>query len=262
MQRPLALRSLGSLARLGIAGLVLTLVGGTAASGLYLAVHHGDRDGIDHLSINDVRAHYHGIVSPSPLLEALENNHPESLADQKRRILIEWLQGDPATLSQRYDNLDLGANAPSEIIATDCVSCHARAATGDDAYPQMPLEYWDDIRGLAVSRDIQPVDAEILLASTHTHALGMSTVGIAIAILALFTAWPRRIVAPLIALCGVGLFVDLGAWWLTRMNPDFALAVVVGGIAFNGATTLLALLVLLDLCMPRPRDQAAAAPSS
>lgn len=254
MQRPLTLRALGPLARLGIVGLVLTLVGGTAASGIYLAVHHGDRDGVDNLSINDVRAHYHGIVSPAPLLKALGDNHPETLASEKRQILIDWLQGDAATLSQRYDDLDLGANAPSEIIAADCMSCHARAATAEDAYPEMPLEYWDDVRTLAVSRDIQPVDTEILLASTHTHALGMSTVGIAIAILALLTSWPRRLIGPVVGLCGLGLFADLGGWWLTRMNPDFAGMVVAGGVAYNGAVTLLAALVLLDLCMPRPRE--------
>lgn len=166
------LRELGVLARLGIAGLVLTMLGGTAASGLYLQMHHHDRDQRDGLTIDDVRAHYHGIVSPSPLLESLESGHPETLPDRERDLLIEWLRGEPSALSGQYDNLDLGIDAPAEIMVS-CLDCHARSSTGEDAAPEIPLEYWDDVYNLAISTDIRPVDGEILAASTHTHALGI-----------------------------------------------------------------------------------------
>lgn len=255
------LRELGILARLGVAGLVITMLGGTAASGVYLWMHHGDRDERPGLTIDDVKAHYHGIVSESALRRSLESGHPETLEDRERQILFDWLDGDTATLSQRYDDLDLGIDAPAEIIAINCLDCHARSATGQvdgmDTYPELPLEYWDDVYSLAISRTINPVDTEILAASTHTHALGMASMGIAIAVLALLTGWPRALISITLCATGVGLVADIGGWWLTSLNASFATLVVIGGGLFSGGMTVLSLLILADLCMPRPKALAA-----
>ncbi len=257
------LRMLGPLARLGVAGLVLTMLGGTAASGIYLYMHHEERDERAGMTIDDVKAHYHGIVSPAPLLEALEAGHPSELpppegreqwlTDDDRQRLIDWLRGDSARLNQDYDNLELGMFAPAEIMAVSCIDCHARNATGEHAAPDIPLEYWDDVRSVAISRTVQPVSAEILAASTHTHALGMSSMGIAMALLALLTMWPRIVTGPVIALTGIGLAVDIGSWWLTRQYEEFAYAVVAGGGMFSAGMVLLSLIVLADLCLPNPK---------
>ncbi len=251
--RILRLRDLGFLARLGVAGLVLTAIGGTAVSGWYLSMHHNARDGRDGLTVDDVIAHYHGIIAPAPLIESLESGHPETLADRERQILLDWLRGDPARLSQGFDDLDLGADAPAEIIAVSCLDCHARSSTGPEAAPEIPLEYWDDIAALAISRNIQPVPTEILAASTHTHALGMSAIGGLIAVLALMTSWPRALVGLVVAATGVGLVADIGGWWLTTQEPAFAYLVVVGGLGYTGGMSLLGVMILLDLCMPRKR---------
>ncbi len=254
---PLRLRSLGILARLGIAGFVLAAIGGAAASGLFLYLHHEERDERPGLTIDDITAHYHGIVSPAPLLESLESGHPEELAQRDRDILVDWLRGDPATLSRQYDALDLGADAPAEIIAVSCLDCHARSSTGPDAAPQIPLEYWDDIEAISVSRDIQPVPVEILAASTHTHALGMASIGVVMALLALLTSWSPRLLGAIVGLTGLGLAIDLSGWWITRSVAEYATVVAIGGTLFTGGMTVLGLLVLADLCMPRRRTPAA-----
>lgn len=250
------LRDLGLFARLGIAGLVITMIGGTIASGVYLSMHHGDRDQRDGLTIDDVKAHYHGIVSPSPLLESLKAGHPESLQAVERERLIQWLEGDTATLSLSYDDLDLGADAPAEIMAINCLDCHARSSSGTvdglATAPEIPLEYWDDVYALAISKDIRPVDAEILALSTHTHALGMASMGIAIGLLALLTSWPRVATSVVLGATGVGLATDIGGWWLTRHDDLYAPLVVVGGFLFSGGICLLSAMILLDLCMPKP----------
>ncbi|GAB4551768.1 MAG: hypothetical protein Tsb0013_13900 [Phycisphaerales bacterium] len=248
---PLRLRSLGFFARLGVAGFVLVAIGGAAASGLYLYMHHEERDERPGLTLDDVKAHYHGIVSPAPLLESLEGGHPEDLPDRDRELLVEWLRGDAGMLSQRYDSLDLGADAPAEIIAVSCLDCHARSSTGPDAAPGISLEYWDDVEALSVSRDVQPVPTEILAASTHTHALGMASIGVVMALLGLLTGWPRWLMGLLVGITGVGLALDLTGWWITREIADYAVVVAIGGGLFAGGMTLIGLLVLLDLCMPR-----------
>lgn len=245
------LRSLGVLAKLGIACLVLTLLGGAAVSGWYLRMHHDRRDERSGFTMDDVRAHYHGIRTEAPLLVALKAGHPDDLPEAERKILVSWLES--GRISEEYDNLELGANAPGEILAARCVSCHSRRATGPDAWTQLPLEFFDDVRGVAVSRDVNPVNMEILAASTHTHALSLATLGLVMSGLALATGWSRRLTAALVLLCGAGLLADIGAWWLARWWSEATLLIVGGGLAFNGAVGLLGLVILADLIMPRRR---------
>jgi hypothetical protein len=245
----LELRNLGVLARIGIGCLVLTLLGGAAVSGWYLRTHHDRRDDRPGFTLDDVRAHYHGIESRAPLLVALEAQHPDGMPEAERGTLLSWLRS--GRISEDYDNLDLGASAPGEILAARCVSCHSRRATGDDAWPVLPLEFFDDVRAVAFSRDVRPVNMEILAASTHTHALSLATLGLVISALGLATGWPRRLTGALVLACGAGLLADIGSWWLARWWAEGALVIVGAGAVFNGAVGLLGIAVLADLVMPR-----------
>ena len=251
------LRDLGVMAKLGVACLVLTLLGGAAAAGMYLRMHHDNRDERAGLTIDDIKAHYHGIVSRAPLLVAMEKGHPgelsasEGLPEDEQAILLAWLRSD--RISEDYDNLELGSGAPAEILAMRCTSCHSRRATGEGAYRQLPLEFFDDVRSAAFSRDVQPVGTEILAASTHTHALSLATLGLVMSALGLATGWPRRLMGLLMLLCGAGLLGDIGGWWLTRVWAEGAWLVAGAGFVFNAAVGLLGLAALGDLLMPRRR---------
>ena len=249
------LRNLGVLAKIGIGCLVLTLLGGAAVSGWYLRTHHDRRDERTGFTLDDVRAHYHGIQTRAPLQVALEARHPDGLPESERDILLAWLRS--GRISEDYDNLELGASAPAEILAARCVSCHSRRATGDEAWPALPLEFFDDVRTAAVSREVRPMSLEILAATTHTHALSLATLGLVISALGLATGWPRRLTGALVLACGAGLLADIGSWWLARWWAEAALVIVGAGAVFNGAVGLLGIAVLADLVMPRRREKRA-----
>ncbi len=248
------LRDLDPLPRLGLICIVLTLLGGTLAAGTHTLLHHQNRDERAGLTIDDIKAHYHGIATTAPLLESLRSGHPRTLQSDDRQTLIEWLRSN--SISTDYDNLDLGDAAPSEIIAENCLECHSRSSSGPDTAPDIPLDYFDDVEPLSVSRDIQPVSIEILAASTHTHALALSALTLVLCWLALHTAWPRPLVGTLVALTGVGLLADIASWWLTRQWIGFAWVIAIGGAVFNVGVTLLGLLIIADLLRPRPTPPA------
>lgn len=254
------LRSLGFFARVGVAGIVLTLLGGLLASAAFVHVHHAKRDGQPGLSMTDLVGSYHGIDAPAPLLQAIQRGHPEEpdkLDPQERDALIQWLQGD--RIAQDYDNFDLGDFAPAEIIAMNCLQCHARRVADDHQIARtVPLDYWDDVSRLAFALKIDPPPLEILIVTTHTHALSLATISGVTVLLLLLTGWSRRFVSLLIGVMGAALLLDISAWWLARLYGEFVYVIVLAGSVYLVVTGLAQLVILLDLAMPRLRESAAA----
>jgi len=238
--------------RLAIALLVVVLLGGYVVSGLHMKWHYDTRDGIDGLTLDDIKGHYHGVQSPSPLIAALENDHPETLADADRDALLAWLASG-SNLSEGYDDLDLGDEAPAEIIAFACLDCHSRGASAPDAYAQLPLEYWDDIQPIAYAIDIQPTTTEILAMSQHTHAPTMAIILMVLALLGAMTRATRFIIGAIVLIGAVGLLGDMAAWWLARSNEGWVYLIVAGGFLYSAATTLVGLAVILDCLLPAPK---------
>jgi hypothetical protein len=224
----------------------------------HLVYHHENRDERPGVSMEDIEGAYHGVTTTSPLVIALEKGHPETLGAGPREMLLKWLRGD--RVSENYDNLDLGDAAPNEIIAKNCLSCHGKnvAATSPIA-ARVPLDYWGDIKKLAVSRKVEAVPLKVLTASTHTHALALGSLTFIAAGLMLGTRWARGLTGGLILVAGAGLLVDLACWWLARESAVFVYGVVGAGAAFNGAVALMMVLTIVDLFRPLGRGVARAA---
>jgi len=242
----LILRRLPAAARLGIGALVCVLLGGLFASGAYMKDHHEVRDGEEGLTMTDLEGAYHGVRATAPIVVALDRGHPEDLAENDRKTLSDWLASN--RISEDYDNLDLGESAPVEILMS-CLGCHSRNSE-DVAARELPLEYWDDVKKLAFSREIEPTDPKVLLASTHAHSLALSVQALVLALLALLTRFSRKLVSGLICVAGVSLAVDLAGWWLARGAAVWVTALVAGGVLFALANAALATLILLDLALP------------
>ncbi|MHC5064772.1 MAG: hypothetical protein ACYTG5_12455 [Planctomycetota bacterium] len=246
----LRLRNLPLAGRVGASFMILTLIGGLLASGAHVFVHHENRDEQPGLSLDDLTGAYHGVQTRAPLATALERDHPETLSDADKSLLLNWLRSN--RISEDYDNLDLGDSAPVEILDARCNNCHGRNATeGEGIWKQYPLDQFDDVKRLAISRDVRPVDMEILLASTHTHALSMAMIALLLSFLALATRFSRGLVGLLVGLAGIGLFVDLACWWLARDSALFVPLLAGAGGLFALSTVSLSLLGLLEMWMPR-----------
>ena len=245
------LSQLDALTRLGVAALVLVLMGGLLASAGHLVEHHQNRDEQEGMSYDDVVGVYHGIRTEAPLFTALDRGHPEGLPQGQRSILMDWLTS--GNVAEGYDSLELGDDAPAEILDRHCLSCHARGAEeGGGIGETIPLEYFDEVEKLAISRDVAPMDPAILLASLHTHALGMGTLTLLLVLLAMCTRFPRVLVSLLTATAGLGLLFDLGSWFLAGDSAGFVTLIVVGGATWMGSCALLGLFALVELVLPAP----------
>lgn len=249
--RPLLLRGLSAGVRLALSLLILTLLGGYAVAGAYLADHYEQRDTREGLTIDDIKAAYHGISAPAPLIDALGSGHPSDvgapLNDASRQALLDWLTSDD--LSAGYDDLGLGAMAPAEIIAADCLTCHSRSEA--QSRGTVPLEYWDEISRLAVSMQVEPTPLDRVMQSIHAHAPSMALILIVLTLLAALTRFGGAPAGIIASLGGLGLLADFGAQWLTRDNADLAWVIVGAGFAYGASALLLALLAIADMWLPR-----------
>ncbi|MEM7205743.1 MAG: hypothetical protein AAF628_36150 [Planctomycetota bacterium] len=244
----LSLRRLPWAGRLGLTLLLCTVGLGLATSVTHLFHHYENRDEQPGLTLDDLRGAYHGIRSSAPLVTALESGHPEGLPAADRTALLQWLSGD--RVSDDYDNLELGEAAPAEILDVRCLSCHARDA-GDPIGKRVPLEYWDDVAKLSISRDITPTATEIVVASAHTHALGMGTLSLLLAALGLATRWSRGLVGLLTLTSGAGLLLDLSGWFLARYAISVVPLMAGAGALWLASSVGLIVLILLELWLPR-----------
>lgn len=243
------LRELGVGARLGVTGMLLSLLIGLGASGAHLYWHYENRDERPGLTLDDIRAAYRGIQAPSRLVGALERGHPEGLDADTRAALLQWLGGQ--NISEAYDSLDLGPAAPAERLAASCLSCHARGAASADARARaLPLETWDDVKKVAFARNINPNPVKVIAASSHAHALSMGALSLVLALLALASSLPRSLCGALVGLTGLALVADLASWWLARHSDLFVPVIAIAGVLYNAGTLLLILLLLADLWRP------------
>ncbi len=258
---PLSLRGLSCFARLGLTCMLLTVLGGLAASAMHVVHHYENRDELPELSFQDFEGAYRGVRAISPLIVALENGHPselgseyaDSLPEADRAFLLEWLKSD--RISEDYDNLDLGDLSPAEIIDQSCLECHARTPPANTTAPQsISLEYWDDVKKVAFSRTIHPTSPEILITSTHTHALGMASLALIIALMLMISSYPKWYRHGCVFVIGVALALDLGSWWIARVWIGGVWIMLIAGLFFGVSITLSTLSLMLEVWLPAAKN--------
>jgi hypothetical protein len=237
--------------RLGLTALLLVVFVGIAASAAQVWHHYHNRDESDAMTLDDLRAAYHGLNRPAPLLTALERGHPATLKPEQREVLLKWLRS--GRIAEDYESIDLGPASPGEIISASCVSCHSPRGT-DAAARATPLDTIEHIRTLASSKQVNRNPDNVIIASMHAHALALTTLSIALLALLCATRLPRGVVSLLAALHGLGLLADIGSWWLARQSEPFVYVIAGAGWVYNGTLVLIALLVIADLWLPRKQS--------
>ena len=114
----------------------------------------------------------------------------------------------------------------------------------------MPLDYFDDVRKLAVSREIKPMEKRILVMSTHTHALAMVPLTALVGGLMLCVTTPRVLRNGLPLLASLALAGDIAGWWIARQAEGGVWLVLIAGGAYSAAMAAMIALVVVDVLRP------------
>ncbi|MBK7643103.1 MAG: hypothetical protein IPJ19_08630 [Planctomycetes bacterium] len=246
MNPPLRLRALPFALRAGLTGVALALLLGLWASLDHLRTAHEKRDELPGLSLDDLVASYHGIHAPARLAESLRSGHAPELPQAERESLLAWLGSK--RVAEDFDNPDLGAKAPAEILAARCTNCHARKS--QDPGARIPLEYWDDVKKLAFARELPATPLEIVTTSLHAHASSMALLTLAVMALCFCTRWPAWLRSGGALVGGLALVADLSSWLSARESAAFVYVIAAAGALWSVWMALALVSILLELWLP------------
>lgn len=180
---------------------------------------HGLADGKYGLSIDDIVYSYYGNRSNSLLENKLHGSMKPMATDDERAKIIEWVHS--GATEEAYESSGI-----KQIFETKCIICHNEAAGG--AVPD--YSHFEQIKERAVVDTGASFTA--LARVSHIHLFGIAFIFMFVGLIfSLAAGVPRPLKVTVISMPYIFLLVDISAWWLTKLNPNFAWFVIIAGVA-------------------------------
>lgn len=193
-------------------------------AGAQIMLTHGMADGRVGLSIDDLVYSYFGDREGSKLEAKLNGSMKDNAPAEAKLTMIKWAR----------------AGAPegeweSKIKPlTDqyCVACHANMPGITNVGEKTLM-----IKVAAVDKG---ASLTTLTRVSHIHLFGIAFIFFFVGwIFSFATGFGRVAKALLIFTPFMFLIIDVAAWWLTKMNPGFAWLVMIGGVGYSIASTVM-----------------------
>lgn len=207
--------SFGTSIKLLFTGYLTTIAAGYCMALIQILFTHGMADGKFGLSLDDIVYSYYGNRSGSVLESKLNGSMKFNAPDQDRFKIIQWVR-DGASED------DYNAKI-KPIVEKNCVMCHnAGAGSIPDFGKFANLQ--------KLSESSEGATFQSLTRLSHIHLFGISFIFMFVGIIFSFsTNVPRRYKYPAIVMPYLFLLIDIASWWLTKLNPHFALLVIFAG---------------------------------
>lgn len=187
--------------------------------------------------------------------------------DGERLVLLAWIKAGadkkefeentfvvPASLAKHplsKEMVDASSDGTvrakvGSIVEARCVRCHQESAGGQAA--QIPLDTWEEIHAYCQVRTAAGgVSAKKLTQTTHVHLLGFAVLYGLTGIAFTFTSYPGWLRGTLGVLPLLAQVVDISFWWLARLDPVFAYAIIFTGSVVATGLFLQIVLTLFNL---------------
>lgn len=198
-------------------GYLLVVAMGYMMALAQIQLTHGMADGEMGVSIDDIVFSYYGKRSSSVLEAKLNGSMKVNAPEAERRKIINWVH-------KGADEQAFASMGIRQIMDTRCVMCH-NGASG------LPIPDFTDISSVL---KVAEIDTGATIASlarvSHIHLFGIAFIFMFVGLIfSLAAGVPRKLKAVVIVMPYVFLVLDISAWWLTKLNPNFAWLVIIGG---------------------------------
>ena len=208
-------------------GYLLAIGVGLLMAGAQIMLTHGMADGKPGLSVDDIVYSYHGNhdgANASKLESKLFGSMKDNAPPEVRLAMIKWANaGAPA------------AQWESEIkpqVDQYCGPCHANI-------PGLANITDKAVMDQMTKRD-EGASYSTLTRVSHIHLFGISFIFFFVGwIFTYATGFSPLTKAALIFTPFGFLIVDVASWWLTKLDPNFAWLVIIGGFGYSMASTVM-----------------------
>jgi hypothetical protein len=204
---------------------------------------HGMADGEMGLSIDDIVYSYYGNREGS-VLEAKLNGSMQGMApEEDRKKIIHWVHMGADEQAFHDDGI-------RKIVDTYCIACHSEASG-------MPVPDFTKFENLAERAGTdEGASFSSLARVSHIHLFGIAFIFMFVGLIfSLATGVPRLLKAFVIVMPYLFLLIDISAWWLTKLNPNFAWFVIIGGGAMASSFAFMWVVSMYEMwIMPRLHD--------
>lgn len=205
-------------------GYLLAIGLGLAMAGLQIMLTHGMADGKAGLSVEDIVYSYYGDRSASKMESKLNGSMKGMGSPEARLDIIKWVRnGSPEA---EWDKHMKG------VFSQNCAACHG-------VIPGLPsFSSFDEAKKLA--KIDEGASIQSLTRVSHIHLFGISFIFFIMGFIFSFSVYvPRWLKIIVIAFPFAFLILDIMAWWLTKLNPNFAWLIMIGGFGYSLASTFM-----------------------
>lgn len=215
----LNLSSQGTSLKALFTGYLVVVAVGYLMALVQIQLTHGLADGEYGLSVDDIVYSYYGNRSNSLLENKLHGSMKPMATDDEREQIIAWIH-DGAS-EEAYQDQGI-----QQIFENKCIACHN--AEAGETVPD-----YSDFQNIK-ERALVDTGASFtsLARVSHIHLFGIAFIFMFVGLIfALATGVPKGLKAVVIAMPYAFLLIDIASWWLTKLNPNFAWLVIIGGSA-------------------------------
>lgn len=205
-------------------GYLLAIGLGLLMSGVQIMLTHGMADSKLGLSVDDIVYSYYGDRSGSLLESKLNGSMKDNAPPEVRLELIKWVRnGAP-------ENEWEGTIKPQ--VDQYCTPCHANMPGLSNISDKTVMDETVKVnKGASVST---------LTRVSHIHLFGISFIFFFVGwIFTYATGFSPMSKAILIFTPFGFLILDIVSWWLTKLEPNFAWLVIMGGFGYSVAATVM-----------------------
>ncbi len=163
----------------------------------------------------------------------------------ERKTLVEWARGGAPRE---------GFDAPRTVLDLRCVKCHSPGGEKEES------PFADSREGGArfelVARYAEPDRGMSLAAratTTHTHLFSLTMLLGLLGFVFLLTNTRTPVKIAAVAVPFLGMFLDIGSWWLAIPSPAWVWGVVAGGGLMAAGAAVLVLRPLWEMWGPEPK---------
>ncbi|WP_319379766.1 elongation factor-1 alpha [Thiomicrorhabdus sp.] len=197
---------------------------GLLMAGAQIMLTHGMADGKFGLSVDDIVYSYYGNREGSKLESKLNGSMKDKATPQENLVLIKWARNGASEAEWQ--------TTVKPIVDAKCAMCHANI-------PSLP-----NVTKYEVIKEIAKVDEGASVSSltrvSHIHLFGISFIFFFIGLIFSMAVGVKRWVKAILIFTPFAfLIIDIASWWLTKVNPNFAYFVIVGGFGYSVASTIM-----------------------